>query len=298
MKNLFLSLPGGGVRGALTCRPLIRLEKQTGKLCRDIFKGVAGTSTGSDLAGAIAAGIPCEEVAAMYREDTPQIFDHCGPIADALLISRGYKYDILNLQQVLRKRLGPAADRAINSFPILLLITARGVDGKQWYFTQDRTPNDKDGKYSLVDCCCASSAAPVYFQPYTIPGIGQLVDGGVGVAGDPVYELAVEAFAHAGFKPEASAIVSIGTGKNPVQSSVPEHNLVNKLGWIIGMLLDAPVALAPELVRRHYGAATFYQYDIALKTQIAMDQAARVPELEQYGERLADSINWDEILAA
>lgn len=298
MKDLFLSLPGGGVRGALTCRPLIRLEKQTGKLCRDIFKGVAGTSTGSDLAAAIAAGIACEEIAAMYREDTPQIFNHSGLVANSLLATRGYKYDILGLQRVLHKRLGQSADQPINSFPILLLITARGVDGKQWYFTQDRTPNDKDGKYSLLDCCCASSAAPIYFQPYTIPGIGQLVDGGVGVAGNPVYELAVEAFEHAGFKPEASAIVSIGTGKNPVSSSVPEHNLVAKLGWIIGQLLDAPVALAPELVRRHYSQALFFEYDIQLKTKIAMDQASNVPELEKYGETLADSIHWDEILAA
>jgi uncharacterized protein len=299
MKDLFLSIPGGGVRGALTVRPLLRLEKQTGKLCREIFKGVAGTSTGSDLAAAIAAGIPCEQIAAMYREDTPKIFNHSSVIANALLLKRGYKYDVGGLHRVLEKRLGTAGACAINSFSTLLLITARGVDGHQWYFTQDR-PNNTGGtgQCKLIDCCVASSAAPIYFQPYTIPGIGALVDGGVGVAGNPVYELAVEAFEYAGFKPENSAIVSIGTGKNPVRKDVPNHNLVAKLSWIIGMLLDAPEALAPVLVRRHYPQVKFDDFDIQLKSQISMDQAANVPELEQYGERLADQIDWDEILAA
>src|SRR5437762_5434609 len=162
MKDLFLSLPGGGVRGALTVRPLLRLEKQTGKLCRGIFKGVAGTSTGSDLAAAIAAGIPCEQIAAMYREDTPGIFNHSGLVANALLLQRGYKYDIGGLHRVLEKRLGLAATRIINDVPMLLLITARGVDGHQWYFTQ----GPQVGGVSLIDACCASSAAPIYFQSY------------------------------------------------------------------------------------------------------------------------------------
>ncbi len=299
MKDLFLSIPGGGVRGALTVRPLLRLEKQTGKLCREIFKGVAGTSTGSDLAAAIAAGIPCEQIAAMYREDTPKIFNHNTIVANALLLERGYKYDIGGLHRVLETRLGAAAGGTINSFPTLLLITARGVDGHQWYFTQDRPTNSSaTGSCRLIDCCVASSAAPIYFQPYTIPGIGALVDGGVGVAGNPVYELAVEAFEYAGFKPESSAIVSIGTGKNPVETNVPEHNLISKLGWIIGMLLDAPEAQAPELVRRHYSQAKFWDFNIQLKAKISMDQAASVPQLETYGERLADKIDWNEILAA
>ena len=299
MKDLFLSVPGGGVRGALTVRPLLRLEKQTGKLCRDIFKGVAGTSTGSDLAAAIAAGIPCEQIAAMYREDTPHILNHSAPVATGYLLERGYKYDIQNLYRVLSKRLGSAADEPINAFATLLLITARGVDGHQWYFTQDRPTNSsRTGKVSVIDACCASSAAPTYFQEYDVPGIGCCVDGGVGVAGNPVYELAVEAFEYAGFQPQSSAIVSIGTGRNPLGSQAPEHNLIAKLGWIISMLLEAPEAQAPELLRRQYPQVRFFDFDIDLKSKIAMDQAANVPELEQYGEQLADGIHWDEILKA
>ena len=168
MRDAFLSLPGGGVRGALTVRPLMRLEKQTGKLCRQIFKGVAGTSTGSDLAAAIAAGIPCEQIAAMYREDTPQIFNHSPLVANALLAARGYKYDIGGLRRVLAKRLGVEAFKPINAFRMLLLITARGVDGHQWYFTQDKPGAAKTGDYKVIDCCCASSAAPIYFQPFNI----------------------------------------------------------------------------------------------------------------------------------
>src|SRR5258708_21427908 len=93
MKDLFLSIPGGGVRGALSVRPLLRLEKQTGKLCRDIFKGVAGTSTGPDLAAPIAARIPREQIPAMYREHTPQTLHPNAVVANDLLLHRGSKYD-------------------------------------------------------------------------------------------------------------------------------------------------------------------------------------------------------------
>src|SRR5260370_34926491 len=104
MKDLFLSIPGGGVRGALTVRPLLRLEKQTGKLCRDIFKGAAGPSTGSDLAPAIAAGIPTEQIAAMYRADPPPISNHSALLADALLLQPRHNDDIAGLHRALPTR--------------------------------------------------------------------------------------------------------------------------------------------------------------------------------------------------
>lgn len=294
MKDLFLSIPGGGVRGALTVRPLMRLEKLTGKLCKDIFKGVAGTSTGSDLAAAIVCGIPTTVIADMYRQKTARIFSPGAPWNDINLLRRGYRYDIGNLHQVVHETLGPSGDLPLNDFPTLVMITAKGADGHQWYFTQDHPKNaSTTGKVKLIDACCASSAAVTYFQFYPIPGFGPMTDGGLGVSGNPVYEFAYELFAYNDFKPENSVIVSIGTGRNPPPKAPDTDNLLSEVKWLISTLLYGPEALAPELVRRHYPTLDFREYDFDLATGIALDQATNVPMLEEYGEKLADQIDWN-----
>ena len=74
------------------------------------------------------------------------------------------------------------------------------------------------GTLRLVDCAVASAAAPTYFAPWTIQ-IGDravvLVDGGVGVTGNPVYQACVEAFYYDDFTPDDTRVVSLGTGYFP-----------------------------------------------------------------------------------
>ena len=57
-----------------------------------------------------------------------------------------------------------------------------------------------------------------------------------------------------------------------------------------------PEADAPDLVRRHYPAAKFWDFDIDLPRKIDMADAKSVPDLEQIGEKLADTIDWQKVL--
>jgi patatin-like phospholipase/acyl hydrolase len=116
----------------------------------------------------------------------------------------------------------------IVDFDTDLLITAKGFpDGIPWYFVRDNPDNSGcTGNLGLVDCVTASAAAPTYFDSWTNredteppPGcgrVGTLVDGGVGVTGNPVYQACVEAFYYTGekYKPEETTTVSLGTGRN------------------------------------------------------------------------------------
>jgi patatin-like phospholipase/acyl hydrolase len=95
-----------------------------------------------------------------------------------------------------------------------------------WYFVRDN-PNNSGctGRLGLADCATASAAAPTYFEPWTVredpaerpprcERVGTLVDGGVGVVGNPVYRACVEAFYFAaGYEPEETTTVSLGTGR-------------------------------------------------------------------------------------
>jgi len=69
-----LTIDGGGVRGIIPAVLLAELESRTGKLTRDVFDFVGGTSTGAVLAAGIAAGIPAERLVSVYAERSPHVF--------------------------------------------------------------------------------------------------------------------------------------------------------------------------------------------------------------------------------
>lgn len=56
----------------------------------------------------------------------------------------------------------------------------------------------------IIGVHVASASAPTYFKAWTMEVMGQktvLVDGGVGVTGNPVYQACVEAFYYDDFTP-------------------------------------------------------------------------------------------------
>src|SRR5581483_6922639 len=102
-----LSIDGGGVRGIIPAIALADLEAVSGKLTREVFDFVAGTSTGALIAAAIAAGVPASTICDVYRKRTAEIFFPDGPASDVLLLTRGYRYGVERLFKVVTDVLGP-----------------------------------------------------------------------------------------------------------------------------------------------------------------------------------------------
>src|SRR5690606_34987506 len=85
-----LTLDGGGVRGVYTASLLhqlaLRIRRITGNSVNREFELVAqfniivGTSTGSIIAAALAAGVPLERVVEMYRSRSKEIFQSPQPL--------------------------------------------------------------------------------------------------------------------------------------------------------------------------------------------------------------------------
>ncbi|MEJ7709612.1 MAG: patatin-like phospholipase family protein [Pyrinomonadaceae bacterium] len=198
-QKYLLSIDGGGVRGIIPVLALVKLEQATGLLCRQIFSFVAGTSTGAVIASAIAAGVPASRILDFYLKRSLDVFPK-RPWNTIKRVFTGSIYSTEKLRNVLADQLGPAKEWSINDSPVDLLITAKRVaDGMPWYFVRDNPFNSGcTGSFKPLDCVTASSAAPTYFQPWnsdeTIAGnatgrerLGALIDGGVGVTGNPVY---------------------------------------------------------------------------------------------------------------
>jgi len=297
-----LSIDGGGVRGVIPAVALAALERRTGIPVRDQFDFVAGTSTGALIAGAVAAGIPADEIVALYLERAPELFRKPPVISTLARIVTGHMYDVRKLHELIRAELGSAAaDWRLDEVPVDILVTAKGlVDSHQWYFVKDcRGRNTcRTGRLALADCLTASAAAPTYFAPWTIPGLaerGPMVDGGTGVAGNPTYQACVEAFLYAdGYRPAETVVVSLGTGQF-LRRARPGW-LYDWLGWLLAELLRSPGEQQTELVSRHFGEAAFYRIDVRLDRDYPLDGVGQMAALRQVGERLADRIDWPAVL--
>jgi patatin-like phospholipase/acyl hydrolase len=298
-----LSIDGGGVRGVIPALALAELERVTGRPARDHFDFVAGTSTGALIAGAVAAGMPAERIVRLYLDKAPTLFQRIPVLSTLRRILVGELYDVRRLRALIGDALAGegAGEWTLNDVPGDILVTAKGlVDGHQWYFVKDRpeTNTARTGTLPLVDCLTASAAAPTYFEPWTIRGLesaGPMVDGGTGVAGNPVYQAAVEAFLYAkGYEPASTVIVSMGTGQF-FDRPRPTW-LYTWLSWILAELLRSPGEQQTELVDRHFAAARFYRIDVRLPREHGLDDAGSLPELHSLGERLATEIDWPAIL--
>jgi uncharacterized protein len=295
-RKYLLSIDGGGLRGIIPLSALIKLEQTTGRLSRDTFSFVAGTSTGAVIAAAIAAGIPATRIYDLYLRFARDIFK--GPLTLPRRVLFGAMYSTEKLNEVLADGLGVARNWTLNQSPIDILITAKRVsDGMPWYFVRDKPTNSgRTGSLRILDCVTASTAAPTYFKPWTIPTIGALVDGGVGVAGNPVYQACVEAFYYTDeYQPDETLIVSMGTGrflteKNPTW-------IWAWLEWLLGELLRSPGEQQTEIVQRHFTETPFYRLDPALHRNISLDDVRAIPELRRLGDQFAARIDWEAILA-
>ncbi len=290
-----LSIDGGGIRGIIPACALVSLEKTTGKLARETFDFVAGTSTGALISAAVVAGVPATSILSTYIGRSKEIFSPGAPWSTVKRLSAGYMYDPARIEKVLSDQLGSASSWVINDSPIRLLITARGIDHHEWYFVKDGPKNSgTTGKLRMLDCAVASAAAPTYFSPWTVPGVGVCVDGGVGVTGNPVYQACVEAFVYDDFLPSDTRVISLGTGHYRADGKVPT-SLLGWVSWTIGALLDAPEEQQPELVERQWPGA-MRRLDWPLPRQIDMADVGSIDVLVGVGASAAAKIDWGSIL--
>ncbi len=305
-QRYLLSIDSGGIRGIIPAVALVKLEARTGKLTREVFSFVAGTSTGAIIAAAIAAGIPASRILDFYINRTREVFRR-SPFNFLKRILTGSMYSTQHLHDLIAGALGPAAPWTLNDSPINVLLTAKRIsDGMPWYFVRDNIRNSGcTGRLGLVDCTTASAAAPTYFQPWRITEtstppsceeVGILVDGALGVTGNPVYQACIEAFEYTpDFNPAETITVSLGTGK--FKNRKEPAWIGGWLEWILAELLESPGEQQTEITWRHFPEMTFYRIDTELKEEIGLDDSRKIGRLVEYGEQLAATIDWEAILA-
>ena len=206
-----LALDGGGARGIYAAQILAKMEGSFGIQIRDCFDLIAGTSTGSIIAGAAATGILMEKVVCLFETEAPKIFRK-------KLFRRGYRSSKYS-----KKPLENALDQLLSSTTLgdiltpLMIISTNMSTGGVWVFKSRYVeklgkPYYRDGDVLLKDAILSSCAAPTFFDPVKINN-SLLTDGGLWANNPSVISL-TEAIAK--FKKEIDQvrILSIGTGRS------------------------------------------------------------------------------------
>lgn len=285
-----LSVDGGGIRGLYTATVLqqisVRIARLNGSSVEsqlDLgkkFDLVVGTSTGSIIAVAVAAGIPLESVMSMYRDKASAIFQRPMPLQDGCLGSK-----FRTGTWALRNSCSPANDSSdlraelkavLKEETLGQVYERRGValcvptidaeSQKAWVF---KTPHSqrltRDNNYQLIDVCMASAAAPVFFPMHAVkspnPGANSthlFVDGGLW-ANNPVLVGLVEALEMASPDQEIE-ILSVGTCPGTKAKILSETDAGRgSVQWrggidIVSLSLEAQGSVVPYLASKLVGA--------------------------------------------
>ncbi len=323
-KKMILSIDGGGLRGMLTIATLAELERLTGKTCPELFDMVAGTSTGAIIAAGIGLGLSAQQMLEdIYRHRLPDAFRNqpqgIGLIWRYLIGGLRNLYDLTPFIQALAPF---AAGKRISDFskPIVFM-TTRDVRTANTYFIVSKGPGAPMFKdYPVAGAVGASGAAPIFFAPV----LGNLIDGGVGMNGNPCLAATIEAMEYikdeGGFRDGEVIHFSMGTGYLPrgtAEGAAGRFWLYEWLMYVISDLLSDTLLNQVQTTRTLYrGRVDFRRYNPYLELQSvryalgvdARDQAqlnqisnglsALEPEIielmESVGRSYANHITWTE----
>jgi hypothetical protein len=311
-----LSIDGGGVRGIIPLACLVRLESRRGLPARQLFDMVAGTSTGAVIAAGIALGVSARGLLALYRELAREAFRRL-PWWQVLFNLGNHRYSVDFIARTLTEM---GAHLPFNSLPIDVMITAKNtISGRTDFFVRDRPGNaGLWGELPLRDAVLASIAAPTYFPAHQAVYCGQTyswVDGGVGVAGNPCYQAAVEAlhYSDGHYPPGEVRMLSFGTGRLPHAIDAQRASVFDWGLWVLNELLEDSSDWQTYITRREYGQTgriDFRRYQLDLSpevvdelgvevppgldlSKIGMDAVWAVDLLEQIGRAFADRLDFD-----
>jgi predicted acylesterase/phospholipase RssA len=181
--------------------------------------------------------MPADQVAAIYEQEGPQIFDaslvkqvsSLGGVIDE-------RYDARELVESLRRHLG---NTALAEAVTAVLVTAYDLEAREALVLR------RDDDVSMVDAAHASSAAPTYFEPVRL-GARTLIDGGV-FAINP----AVLAYAEA--NGSIDVLASLGTGALTRRLPYDEVKDWGELEWarpIIDVVFDGSADAVDEVLER------------------------------------------------
>ncbi len=198
-----LAIDGGGIRGLIPALVLAEIEQRTSRRVAELVDMIAGTSTGGILACALGKPdpLPAAEVASLYVEEGPRIFDRS--LLKQITSLGGFideRYSDTGLVRALERYLG---DTPMSAATVPLVLTAYDTEARAIHLL--RSEGEHSGA-TMVQAAHATSAAPTYFEPVRV-GDATLIDGGV-------FAINPSLVAYAELGGRLDLLLSLGTGEH------------------------------------------------------------------------------------
>jgi uncharacterized protein len=298
-----LAIDGGGIRGLIPALVLAELERRSGRRVFELFDLIAGTSTGGILACALCGPnpLPATEVAAIYEEEGPAIFDRS--VWQRIRSAEGLldeKYDAGALDRTLERFL---ADRRLaDTVPDLVVPTYDMSEPGPYFFKTRNAREYPADDVPLTVVARATAAAPTYFEPLPVAE-RVLIDGGV-FAVNP----AMTAFAEVlRFHPSAEVVLlSLGTGQRTRSrrfADVDDWGLVEWARPILDVVFDGSSDAVDYQLSHVLGDERYWRLQVELtRASDDLDDATpeNIAELRRHAEELiaARSEDLDAVVAA
>ncbi len=278
-----LTIDGGGIRGLLPALVLAAFETRTGRSIAKYFDLIVGPSTGGILTLGLAAGLPAMRLAEFYLERGAAIFSQSlkkrlnslGGLVDEL-------YDAGELEVALADVFG---DRLLSSVETRAMALAYDIEARERVLFRSWSGED----YRLADVGRATSAAPVYFEPFPIRSLSgrvrPCIDGGM-VANNPSLLAFTEAEG-------PHYLVSMGTGRRDRPILYADARDFGAAQWARHLVDIAFSAQAEEahLTCCAWLGSNYVRLQADLPEEVAMDatDARSFAVLKLAAKRLADS---------
>ncbi|XP_030588972.1 calcium-independent phospholipase A2-gamma-like isoform X2 [Archocentrus centrarchus] len=277
-----LSIDGGGTRGVVPLQILKLLEDETGKKIHQMFDYICGVSTGAVLAFMLGlARFSIEECADMYRQFGSEVFRQ-NPLVGTVKMGWSHSYyNTETWESILREKLGErvliktARDDFSPKVSAVSTVVNWGTSPKAFVF---RNYNHKPGSvsryaggsgYQMWQAVRASSAAPGYFQEFTLQNdIHQ--DGGI-ILNNPC-ALAVHESRLLWPNQDFQCVLSLGTGRYDSAKKGPatSTSLRAKISNVICSATDTEGVhtllddlLAPDV---------YFRFNPMLSTDVSLDE--------------------------
>ncbi|MCD4664443.1 MAG: patatin-like phospholipase family protein [Bacteroidales bacterium] len=309
-----LSIDGGGIRGVFPAQILAEIEshlKAESEEKEDIniyeyFDLICGTSTGGVLAIALGLGISATQLKKLYLKNVQTIF---GSGKSFVRNFFGPKHDIFILEKIVRKCF---KDKFGGNDPILgeskTRLCVPVYDSYQGTLNVLKTSHHpdliNDWQIPAYQAAVATSAAPTYYNPYTLDYIDRTgeriikknkVDGGI-CANNPVLVGFLEAVHTLNKKPSNLKVLSLGTGTKQLRIK-NENEGWGFIKWLKGhKLIDLSMQSQSDMIQNQIkfinqgigvgGKSAFHlnriQYDFSLNANAIKLDESRSDILDEF----------------
>ena len=292
-KHVALAVDGGGMKGVIAARALAVLEENLQTPASEIFKLLAGTSTGAIISAGIATGLFGSEIVGLYAELGETLFKPSWRTFFWPLTR--YKYPLEPLQSALEKHLGSRKIRDFwyGSHSCDIVITAFDLIENKTLFLKPYKTSQPSSSWSLVKAVLASSSVPTVFPAVE----DRYVDGGVGSYHNPCYVAAYEARYMLNWDPVETTLISLATGRAPHQLGADQIRRFWPWHWInpiLGAFQESADDQQVHLVDTFFKDLDFRRFQVNLKEPIALDDPEPLSIMVEYGNQLGKMILQDQ----